>query len=623
MAGGKGGSTTSSVQVPEYIEEAAKRNLARADVISQIGYVPYYGPDVAAFTPTQEAAFQNVAGQAGAFGLSTPAGGAMAGMPAPQEFAGGIQGYSSAPLFEQAQADLAAKRPAQVNLMNSLFIDPFTGQVGTNVAAPIDYSQLGTAADIREADRQRDLAVAEMNMQGSALSAPEYNTYVNTIQEAIGDPTYNPATDVLTQSQIDAINQDQDAQLAQDAIYMNQLGNANATIGDAFTTLTGGEPSFDDPSGAGSYGGSLVTGELSTDLLGIPGLYGEVADNIYQKVDFEGAVEKQGENFAEAAGSTLQDDGTYDISSWFTDTSATPTNADLAAKTETFSQMGDDLTPPPPTYDGSSEKNAAVAAILKDTYGWSDEQLTSGGYEGYAENAEGVGTPTPAPAPAPAPVPSDTSFTPTFEAGVAAADDDPFGVQLPTQQQQDFASTVLAADDLSAFTAPVVDTGNDNDNFGQISAGGQDAGDGMVWTAMTDTSGNTVTDGFGNPVLTRTAAPKDDGGNDDGGGGGGGGGCVVATHAVSSGAFTPSMKREAVVWCMNVLHDKWWGEAIRRGYRHLGRKKIEQGKAHEHYQEFRDYIAFANGKKRTLKGAINFTLRTAQFFAVGLIKKEA
>lgn len=621
MAGGKGGSTSTSVQVPEYIEEAAKRNLARADTISQIGYVPYYGPDVAAFTPTQEAAFQNVAGQAGAFGLATPAGGVMAGMPAPQDFAGGIRGYSSAPLFEQSQADLAARRPAQVDLINSLFIDPFTGQVGSNVAAPIDYSQLGTVADIREADRQRDLAVAEMNMQGSALSAPEYNTYVNTIQEAIGDPTYNPATDVLTQSQINAINQDQEAQLAQDAIYMNQLGNANATIGDAITTITGGEPSFDSPSGAGSYGGSLVTGELSTDLLGIPGLGGEVADSIYQQVDFEGAVEKQGENFAEMAGSELQDDGTYDISNWFTDTSATPTNADLAAKTETFSQMGDDLTPPPVTYDGSSEKNSAVAAILKDKYGWSDEQLTSGGYEGYAPTDESVAAPAPAPVES---TPSDTSFIPTFEAGVAAADDDPFGVQIPTQQQQNFASTVLASDDLSAFTAPVVDTGND-DNFGQISAGGQDAGDGMVWTAMTDTSGNTVTDGFGNPVLTRTAAPKDDGGggNDDGGGGGGGGICVVATHAVNSGAFTPSMKREAVVWCMNNLHDKWWGEAIRRGYRHLGRKKIEQGKAHEHYQEFRDYIAFANGKKRTIRGAINFTLRTAQFFAVGLIKKEA
>ena len=47
------------------------------------------------------------------------------------------------------------------------------------------------------------------------------------------------------------------------------------------------------------------------------------------------------------------------------------------------------------------------------------------------------------------------------------------------------------------------------------------------------------------------------------------GGCVVATHAVNSGAFTPAMKREAVVWCMKALHGKWWGEAVRRGYRLL------------------------------------------------------
>jgi hypothetical protein len=580
MAGGKGGSTTSNVQVPEYIEEAAKRNLARADVISQIGYVPYYGPDVAAFTPTQEAAFQNVAGQAGAFGLSTPAGGAMAGMPAPQEFAGGIQGYSSAPLFEQAQADLAAKRPAQVNLMNSLFIDPFTGQVGTNVAAPIDYSQLGTVADIREADRQRDLAVAEMNMQGSALSAPEYNTYVNTIQEAIGDPTYNPATDFLTQSQIDAINQDQDAQLAQDAIYMNQLGNANATIGDAFTTLTGGEPSFDDPSGAGSYGGSLVTGELSTDLLGIPGLVGEVADNIYQKVDFEGAVEKQGENFAEAAGSTLQDDGTYDISNWFTDTSATPT---IDVSNRPF------------------------------------------GFETYEPT---IGMPTPAPASANAQV-----------APVAGPDAIAYGGNLAEE-------TGLILSDLSDeefFAAlesdptldPYINYGSSNDNDSYTPVPTTSSGATVIPTGTTIATG-TVLNKADDPVVevdgklynqsnapAPAPAPSGGGGGGNDGGGGGGGVCVVATHAVNSGAFTPSMKREAVVWCMNVLHDKWWGEAIRRGYRHLGRKKIEQGKAHEHYQEFRDYIAFANGKKRTLKGAINFTLRTAQFFAVGLIKKEA
>jgi len=115
-------------------------------------------------------------------------------------------------------------------------------------------------------------------------------------------------------------------------------------------------------------------------------------------------------------------------------------------------------------------------------------------------------------------------------------------------------------------------------------------------------------------------ATDDSGG---GGGGGGGGGCVVATHAVSSGAFTPHMKREAVVWCMDKLHGKWWGEAIRRGYRHLGSKKIAEGKAHNHYSEFRDYIDFARGKKRTIMGGLHFAARTAQFFLVGLVRRNA
>jgi len=115
-------------------------------------------------------------------------------------------------------------------------------------------------------------------------------------------------------------------------------------------------------------------------------------------------------------------------------------------------------------------------------------------------------------------------------------------------------------------------------------------------------------------------------GSDDGGGSSDSGSdddCVIATHAVASGGFTPNMKREAVVWCMHKLHDRWWGEAVRRGYRYLGRKKIEQGKAREHYAEFRRYIDFASGKRRTLRGALTFTLRTAQFFAVGLIRKDA
>ena len=99
--------------------------------------------------------------------------------------------------------------------------------------------------------------------------------------------------------------------------------------------------------------------------------------------------------------------------------------------------------------------------------------------------------------------------------------------------------------------------------------------------------------------------------------------CVIATHAVAAGGFTPQMKREAVVWCMHKLHNRWWGEAVRRGYRYLGRQKIEQGKAREHYAEFRRYIDFASGKRRDVRGGVTFLLRTAQFFAVGLIKRNA
>ena len=101
------------------------------------------------------------------------------------------------------------------------------------------------------------------------------------------------------------------------------------------------------------------------------------------------------------------------------------------------------------------------------------------------------------------------------------------------------------------------------------------------------------------------------------------GDCVIATHAISTGAYNYQTRREAEVWCMRRLHNKWWGETIRRGYRYLGRQKIDQGKASEHYDEFKRYIAFATGKKRDLRGALTFTLRSVQFFAVGLFARNS
>jgi hypothetical protein len=123
--GGKGGSSSTSVQVPAWLESAAKQNLARADRVAQLGYTPYYGPDVAAFSPMQMAAMQGTNQAASAFGL--PGGDAMAGMPAPQTFAGGVQGYSSAPLYQQSIDALAANAPGQTAAMGRMFIDPMTG----------------------------------------------------------------------------------------------------------------------------------------------------------------------------------------------------------------------------------------------------------------------------------------------------------------------------------------------------------------------------------------------------------------------------------------------------------------------------------------------------------------
>ena len=381
MSGGKGGSSTSSVQIPEYIEAAAQRNLNKAEGISQLGYVPYYGPDVAAFTPTQQAAFGNTAGMAGAFGLASPTD-PYGGMGAPTDF-GGVQGYSSAPLYQQSVDALAANRPGQKQYIDSFFIDPMTGQAGAGVQPAIDYTAYNTAAQdariaadaqAREAqsDRANDLAIAEARNRGDSYTS--LSTPMSYLPGGVNDPFLESS---ISQA----------------------IGRANVPEG-------------------------MVIG----------------------------------------------DDGVY--------------------------------------------------------------------------RREGSSAP-------------ETSARP--------------------RMRPDRSNETKSSEDLpgNAFSRAL-----------NIGAGKRDAS------------------------------------SESGYSGDSGDGCVVATHAVASGAFTASEKRQAVVWCMGALHGKWWGEAVRRGYRHLGSKKIQQGKAREHYAEFRRYIDFASGKNRTARGCITFALRTAQFFVVGLAKRN-
>jgi hypothetical protein len=101
------------------------------------------------------------------------------------------------------------------------------------------------------------------------------------------------------------------------------------------------------------------------------------------------------------------------------------------------------------------------------------------------------------------------------------------------------------------------------------------------------------------------------------------GGCVIATHAVANGSFSRAEKRRAVEWCTKHLHETWYGEAFRRGYRSWGNKLIESGKAESHgYQEFRNYVDFVTGNKRTLRNAWTFFRRSITFFIKGLFISE-
>ena len=120
--GGKGGSETTKTEVPDWIKQPAIRNLQRAEDVQRIEYMPYRGPEVAAFNATQNAAMNNNIGAAEAFGLLGANHGltAQTGMPTPTDF-NGFSGYSSMPIYDQALADTKAAQPDAVAQYDALF----------------------------------------------------------------------------------------------------------------------------------------------------------------------------------------------------------------------------------------------------------------------------------------------------------------------------------------------------------------------------------------------------------------------------------------------------------------------------------------------------------------------
>ena len=134
MAGGKGGSQTTEVQIPDYLEIPIQENIAMAKDMAKIGYVPQYGPDVAGFSPMQQAAFANTNQAAQAFGLPSVGGSYTPGIDpytGMRTLAPGEMGYSSGDVFDQSRAELARRRPGQYSALESFFIDPNTPDPST------------------------------------------------------------------------------------------------------------------------------------------------------------------------------------------------------------------------------------------------------------------------------------------------------------------------------------------------------------------------------------------------------------------------------------------------------------------------------------------------------------
>ena len=185
----KGGTTSGSTEIPAWLENAAIENINKARDVSQIGYVPYYGPDVAAFSPMQQQSMQSTGNAASAFGLAPQGFNAMAGMPQAETFAGGLQGYSSAPLYEQSLDKLFANAPAQYRALNQQFIDPFTGARPRSAynATPMQSSQMmsgggGGGGNEGFVDQAHADRMAQMSSTGRYYGVnSQYNPHAGTM----------------------------------------------------------------------------------------------------------------------------------------------------------------------------------------------------------------------------------------------------------------------------------------------------------------------------------------------------------------------------------------------------------------------------------------------------------
>ena len=107
------GSKKSESSVPQYIEDAGKQAMGMANERNAVGYVPYYGPETAGFTPMQVASMHGANMQAGALGLPQAEG----SFQQQTDFGNGMWGFNSAAGMDDALARLQTAKPDVYNML--------------------------------------------------------------------------------------------------------------------------------------------------------------------------------------------------------------------------------------------------------------------------------------------------------------------------------------------------------------------------------------------------------------------------------------------------------------------------------------------------------------------------
>lgn len=169
-----GGSKSTSVTIPAWLEEAGQEALARSREVSRIPYAAYYGPDVAAMTPMQVAAMRGTNQMAEAFGA--PTADLSAGMPTAQDY-GGMSAYSAGPMYDAAVSELQRRQPGTYNAIMGQFIDPMTGEMPAGAYGGAGASA-GAEASVpmavqREGGGGRDRMPASVGTGTGSLGLPD------------------------------------------------------------------------------------------------------------------------------------------------------------------------------------------------------------------------------------------------------------------------------------------------------------------------------------------------------------------------------------------------------------------------------------------------------------------